>query len=130
MPANLNQGDTDWQNAILPTQFWGSRSSASTPPELRLMAAVLEEAVALVVRSNGRAHCDAATDEACAWLACNDRSGPFSFVSICDVLGLEPAGVREAVERLGGAGDFVRSRVSAGRGRHRVTQHRRRRRAA
>lgn len=37
--------------------------------------------------------------EAYNWVASNDRSWPYSFVNICDALGLSPAALRAAVLR-------------------------------
>jgi len=120
---------TDGYDTILPAQFWST--AAAVQPEIRLMAAVLEEAIALLSRGRAGKHHDEAWYEARLWLESDDTSGTFSFITICDVLGIEPSRVRGAVNRLAeGAQIFVRPRMANGRGRHRVTQRRRRRRAA
>ena len=60
-------------------------------------------------------------------MASDERAGPFSFVTICDVLDLDPDSVRAAMARLRNArAGFVRPRVSAGRGRHQINGKRRR----
>lgn len=111
-------GDT-----VLPAQFWAGLADPRTEPEKRLMVAVLEEAIALVV-NGGRGDGDdrsATVREAERWFASDDHSGPFAFVSICDVLEIDAGRVRHAL-----AGwqrrqrQFRRPRLQAGRGRHQV----------
>jgi hypothetical protein len=119
-------------DAILPAQFWAGGGDGAHP-ERRLMAAVLEDAVALRARARASTDRQVIQDAAAAgeWMASDDRSGPFSFASICDVLGLDVEGVRAAVRdmRRGKTG-FVRPRDSSGRGRHQIQQKRPRSRAA
>lgn len=118
-------------DAVLPAQFWTNGTSPEQP-EKRLLAAVLEEAIALLLRapSNDEEQTQAALD-ACDWLHSDDRTGPFAFASVCDVLGLDAEGVRSAIERMrDGERGFVRPRNSAGAGRHRIRQRRRRSRRA
>ncbi len=110
-------------DTVLPAQFWGALADPRTEPEKRLMVAVVEEAIALVVnepRSGGDER-RAAVREAQRWFASDDRSAPFAFATICDVLGLDTGRVRTALagwqrrQRL-----FRRPRLQAGRGRHQV----------
>ncbi len=119
-------------DSVLPSQYWTGQGWHSVQPEKRLMAAVLEEAVSLLVRisAKNRETREAAT-EAAEWFANDSRRHPFSFASICDVLGLEADSVRTAVVRLQNDGsEFVRPRMSAGRGRHKIRQRRPRSRSA
>jgi hypothetical protein len=111
-------------NVLLPEQFWGPRTDPRPDPEKRLMAAVLEEAILLIQN-----HSDSRSvqrrklvAEACAWIASDERSGPFCFATICDVFGLDVERVRAAVNdlRLGRCCYSAARRLQAGRGRHRV----------
>jgi hypothetical protein len=85
---------------ILPAQFL-QRSIAT--PEKRLLLAVLEEAVgtyqryALVLRLDRRNRAVLADVE--AWFASADSHGLYSFVAICDALGLEATYVRSGLGR-------------------------------
>lgn len=86
--------------AVLPSQLTGAFIlPANLQPEKRLMLAVLEEAVVTYMRY-------AATDdsmrpadfhEAAEWIASPEEKWPFSFVSICHVLGLEADVVRRGL---------------------------------
>jgi len=81
-----------------------------------LMIAVLDEAMnslALVRRSrNPRVRTHGLS--AMRWIKSRDASHPFSFVSICDALGLDPERTRRQVLRESGADEeteAVRTRV-------------------
>jgi hypothetical protein len=111
-------GDT-----LLPVQFWAGLADPRAEPEKRLMVAVLEEAISLVVNApSGRADdCRSVVREAHRWFASDDRGAPFAFATICDVLGLDSSRVRQALagwSRRQRA--FRRPRLQAGRGRHQV----------
>jgi hypothetical protein len=60
-----------------------------------LMLAVLEDGIRSYL---GRAKLIAA--EAAYWIESNHRRSPFSFVVICETLGLDPGAVRTAVKRM------------------------------
>ena len=120
---------------VLPTQFDAIRGTAVHLPEHRLMLAVLEDAVhayqvgcgARDVVWRRRFH------ETDAWFTSDDTSSPFSFVTICLVVGLDPDFLRGGLRRWrarqeadGHAGSpttFRFRRVSGSR--HRVTMSRR-----
>lgn len=109
---------------VLPAQYWDDAGDPRCEPEKRLMVAVLEEAVATLL-NHSRCVSDVdreAVQEARRWIASNDRSGPFTFATICDVLELETSRVRQAIQiRLAQNQPFARRRrMQAGRGRHRV----------
>jgi hypothetical protein len=111
-------GDT-----LLPAQFWSALGDPRSEPEKRLMVAVLEEAIGLVVNGAARANSErsALVREADRWLESDDRTAPFAFASICDVLGLETGRVRQALAAWRGRRRvFRRPRLQAGRGRHLV----------
>lgn len=83
---------------VLPEQFtrvWGTPKIVA--PERELMANVLWQAASDLVKNRAartrkqmRLHRDAFR-----WVVSNDRSWPYSFVNICDVLGLSIRSVRE-----------------------------------
>jgi hypothetical protein len=117
---------------VLPAQFWSAQGDLRSEPEKRLMVAVLEEAMATLLNwhdsSSSAARQLAA--EARQWIASDDRSSPFSFATICDVLGLDTTRVRAVIDvRLERRQLYARHRrMQAGRGRHRVRFASRRRR--
>ena len=127
------RSETNLSDNLLPSQFWGAHGTSSIQPEKRLLAAVLEEAISILL-SGSRVRSSEQLQEArdaAAWFASDDRSGAFSFASICDVFALDTTSVREAVGRMkDGESTFVRPRSSAGRGRHRIRERRRRSRSA
>lgn len=126
MPATARVFEAD---VVLPAQFWPPPSDARAEPEKRLMLAVLEDALGLLLL-DARApakHRRAAVREATHWLNSDDRSRPFAFAAICDLLGLEAGRVRHAIAAMRSRpAAFIRKRFQAGRGRHRVSTGRRR----
>jgi hypothetical protein len=59
-----------------------------------LMLAVLEDAINSYFNGKGRPRAEAEQ-----WIALQRRHSPFSFVVICETLGLEPPAVRDALRR-------------------------------
>jgi hypothetical protein len=120
---------------MVPAQFDDlRRSGVVTRPEHRLMLAVLEDAVHIYQiggRGDGRTRRLYAETE--RWFASTDTSWPFSFVRICQVLGLDPEYVLSGLRRWRVAREADRTtsrpppmrlrRVSGSR--HRVTLKRR-----
>jgi hypothetical protein len=86
--------------SVLPEQFYDpSTSLASRRPEAELMRAVLEDALLCFQRGlirQGR-RVQRLAREAKEWLFSDDTNWPFSFVSICAVLGLEPDYIRRGL---------------------------------
>jgi hypothetical protein len=79
-------------------------SVATRSGEHRLMVAILEDAVSILVKNlSGGLVTRRDARQAREWLASCDRSLPFGFESICDVLDLDPSyirrGIRAARER-------------------------------
>lgn len=104
--ANIAWGAIE-PESIMPVQYADLRRSATAkPPVLRLMSAVLLDAL------RRRAHTLGRSDrrrreilrETEAWLASDDESWPFAFVIVCAGLGLEPESIRAALR--GRKGDF------------------------
>lgn len=83
---------------ILPVQFL-QRSIAT--PEKRLLLAVLEEAVGTYQRYASALRLDRRNRAVLAdveeWFASEDSRGLYSFVAICDVLGLDAPHVRSGL---------------------------------
>ena len=106
-------------DTLLPSQFWAGLADPRSEPEKRLLVAVLEEAIALVV-NGGAGDGGAAVREAERWFASDDHAGPFAFASVCDVLELDAGRVRQALAGWQRRRQFRRPRLQAGRGRHQV----------
>lgn len=98
------------ENTVLPEQFFGPRKQVgATCPEAALMRAVLEDALLCLqghFLSTGRRGRRLA-QEAEAWFLSEDVHWPFAFVAICEVLGLEPQAVREALWQSRSSGGSV-----------------------
>jgi hypothetical protein len=88
--------------SVPPEQFYGPRPSlADRLPEAALMRAVLADALACFQKGlvyQGR-RVQRLAREAVEWLFSDDARWPFSFVSICAVLGPEPAYLRRGLRR-------------------------------
>ena len=99
--ANLVQPDT-----ILPAQFFleKSISDLDCPGERRLMAAVLEDAIRVYrqdagARNRRRQRLFRETEQ---WIESTDRSWPFAFERICEILGLDPDYLRRGLREWKG----------------------------
>jgi hypothetical protein len=104
----------------MPDQFFSTLSKQpKVEGERRLMLAVLEDAVscyhrfALARDERGRHE----FAEARAWIESTDRDWPFSYENVCDVLGIDPAYVRDGLNRR------VRRRKSASSQQHGVAPY-------
>ena len=86
---------------MLPAQFADLRRSGVVRcPERRLMLAVLEDAVHLYqVGVAGGGSARRLYGESERWLTSDDTSSPFSFIRICEALGLEAEYVRSGLRR-------------------------------
>jgi hypothetical protein len=91
---------------IVPAQL---PSASHWTPELGFAAAVLAQAMADIRwrRADGRDHIQVAA--ALRWVRTEDRSWPYSFVRVCDLLQLEPAWVRRRIK------GWLHRRVQSGR---------------
>ena len=81
----LDDVDTEGggDETLLPEQFWAALADPRSEPEKRLMVAVLEEAISVVVnQSTGSDDSRSAVREAQRWFASDDRSAPFAFASV------------------------------------------------
>ena len=61
-------------------------------PEKRLLLAILEDAITALFLSP-----DHPPSEVDAWISADDRTWPFSFVNVCEVLGLDCSALRAAL---------------------------------
>ena len=123
LPNRVEDDAPGTADTLLPAQFWSAIADPRSEPEKRLMVAVLEEAIGLVVNgaARGNGERSALVREAERWMESDDQSAPFAFASICDVLGLDANRVRQAlVAWRGRRRVFRRPRLQAGRGRHLV----------
>src|SRR5262249_30728145 len=104
---DLRHEESDWPSEhvpeqILPAQFAELvQRSAERTPELRLMAAVLEDAIRTFCRSFGSrgVRHQRLFRETANWFESSDVSWPFSFENISDALGLEPGWLRGLLHR-------------------------------
>ena len=82
--------------AILPSQTV-RRGIIMRSPEIRLVVAVLEDAVRVVTQdpSGLRGRGLGEFLEARTWLLDDDREWPFAFANVCDLLGLDVTAVRQ-----------------------------------
>lgn len=95
--SSMFQPDT-----MLPSQYFAAmRKRVPQEAEYRLVVAVLEDAIDCFQKHRDAR--DAKTrqlfEDAAQWVASEDRTWPFSFLNICDVLGLDPAYVREGLHQ-------------------------------
>jgi hypothetical protein len=92
-------------NTLLPEQYFTrlQRGSAWTG-EKRLMAAILEDAVAVSTRREIPKTSKArhVLRETMRWIRSNDRTWTFSFLRICETLDLEPTAIRRGIRALRG----------------------------
>ena len=89
--------------AVLPAQFHGSPVNANASSgEVALMRAVLEDAIECFQKQAFKS--DRRTQrlarEAEEWLCKDDQQWPFSFLNICNVLGIDPEYIRRGLKQL------------------------------
>ena len=91
--------EVGWDEAypLLPAQYAElSRRSEPTQSERRLMLAVLSDAIVLYqTRAPGTPRHD--FEEAQRWILSDDRAWPYSFVNICEALGIAFEPLRRAL---------------------------------
>jgi hypothetical protein len=90
---------------VLPVQYFTRlQRSAAWTGEQRLMAAILEDAVAVCSKTNapktskGRQ----VLRETLRWLRSNDRTWMFSFLRVCDMLDLDASAIRRGIRVMRG----------------------------
>jgi len=75
------------------------RDLARRSPEMRLVVAILEDAVRAVVRNRDPRYRRDELEflQARAWLLDDSRDWPFAFANLCDWLGLDMSAVRQSL---------------------------------
>lgn len=90
------------EELLLPVQYADLvRGDMQRPPEHRLLFAVLEDAVRcwqVHTNATGRRG-QRLFREVAEWFASDADDSPFTFVAICQLFGLEPAYVRDGLQR-------------------------------
>ncbi len=93
-------GDLFQPDVVLPKQFFSSfRHKTRLKGEMRLVVAVLEDAIDcfrknILARTGKRRRLFA---DAESWVLSDDRSDLFSFINVCEILGLDPDYLREGL---------------------------------
>jgi len=90
---------------ILPVQYFTRlQRSAAWTGELRLMAAILEDAVAVCSKRETPKTSKArhVLRETLRWLRSNDRTWMFSFLRICEILDMDPSAIRRGIRIIRG----------------------------
>jgi hypothetical protein len=82
-------------NTILPIQFFSQRGTSRWTGEQRLMAAILEDAIAVYSKSSAPKGSKArqVLRETERWLRSRDRTWTFSFLRVCEMLSLDPVAI-------------------------------------
>ena len=96
---------------VLPSQ-WARRSRAGLG-ERRLMVAVLLDAVAVYTKCKARGVVNRRFREVDRWFSSDDREWPFAFERICEVLSLNAALIRGAIDGQVGSRLMVRAEKPA-----------------
>ena len=109
-----NDNGTEWSSdaigalaegtVLLPVQYF-DRRAPRLRPEMRLMLAVLENAIATFLRYRHArvARQRRAFSEVRDWIDSDDTVSPFAFVRICDSVGLDAAYLRAGLARIASA---------------------------
>lgn len=102
-------------DVVLPSQL-GARDDSG---ERRLMLAVIVEAVRTVAEARGRADQRRAqrdVAEVLTWAESGDRAWPYSFLRLCDGLGIDPEYVRAQLKRRAPQGEAGGASLPSSRG--------------
>jgi hypothetical protein len=98
----INPFSTAWKGSsltqpavLLPCQY--PARSGGTIPELALVAAILEDAVRSLSTIDPYGPRRRQFIEARDWLLDDDRTWPFGFRNVCDLLGIEPTALRKSI---------------------------------
>lgn len=100
VPISPRTGETRWDEAfpLLPVQHAELyRRSEPLQPERRLMLAVLSDAIVLFQTRGPRTTLHRDLEDARRWVLSDDRLWPFSFVNVCETLGIAFQPLRRAL---------------------------------
>jgi len=89
-------------NLLLPSQVFPQFPGSRLGGEKRLMLAVLQDAIAILLKHRNAADPRAQRlyFETAEWIRSEDAEWPFSFVNVCDAVGFSRSSVRRAIARL------------------------------
>lgn len=110
--SRVEMDDDDLNISSLQFVCGGESRSGRLTGTKALMVAVLEDGIRSYLRGSGLAARDAHF-----WVNSQRRHSPFSFVVVCEVLGLSPGAVRETLQKLRGT---AAGRRAIPRARHNV----------
>lgn len=103
LQTGIELGNAFERDELLAAQFYcTARRSYHGKPELRLMAAILEDAVATLTTDQRRSTSRQSREfaDTLEWIAqSEEREWVFSFASICESLGIDPAYLRQGLLR-------------------------------
>jgi hypothetical protein len=98
---------------ILPIQYGESRRrKLPSEGERKLLFAVLEDAIRNYLRHRDKgaeARNNEEFVEAASWLSCDEECGPFSYVSICEALGIDADCLRMGISNHTGRLEEIRT---------------------
>ncbi|MBI3769474.1 MAG: hypothetical protein HY271_13425 [Deltaproteobacteria bacterium] len=100
VPTSPRSGENRWDEAfpLLPVQHADlCRRSEPVQPERRLMLAVLSDAIVLFQTRGPQLTQRRDLEDAKRWILSDDRTWPFSFVNVCDTLGIAFEPLRRAL---------------------------------
>jgi hypothetical protein len=97
---------------ILPVQFAESRRrKLPSEGERKLLFAVLEDAIRTYLRFRDRgveARNSEEFVEAAEWLSCDEECGPFSYIGVCEALGIDSDCLRSGISNHTGRLEEIR----------------------
>jgi len=98
---------------ILPIQYGESRRrKLPSEGERKLLFAVLEDAIRTYLRHRDDGAAAVNNEdfvEAAEWLSSDEEGGPFSFVSVCEALGIDADGLRSGISNHTGRLEEIRT---------------------
>ena len=96
---------------ILPTQYGSiNRKKQPAEGERKLLFAVLEDAIRCYLKNRDRGyHNDEEFLEAAEWLSSDEECGPFSYIRVCEGLGINPDRLRIGINNHTGRLEEIRN---------------------
>jgi hypothetical protein len=95
---------------ILPAQYGNMcRKKLPAEGERKLLFAVLEDAIRCYLKNRDRGHSDPDFLEASEWLSSDEESGPFSFIRVCEALGINADRLRMGIDNHSGRFEEIRT---------------------
>lgn len=127
--VNLRQRDTGaplfldpltQPDCVLPSQYFANRASTPVEGEIRLLIAVLQDAMNIYARTRGRKTRAQVEQfaEVRAWFEATGEHGLYGFESVCEILGIEPGRLRRWLKSWFADGAAAQQPAAASRGRH------------